>query len=378
MSDPNSASRMRRAMGLFGRITTTAMTAALAAGLVALGAGGIATRASETPPPDAAPLPVVAAAPLVLAEGYAVERSFIGQIEPGRRLEVAFETGGTLEEIFPDEGQHVEQGSVLARLDTRALDAERRANLAARDALAAQLDLAMRTAERIEGLGASGFASDQRLDEVQLFVTELQARMIEIEAVIDAIDINLDKAVLRAPFSGEISARRADPGQTVAAGSGIMTLLEDGTPELHVGLPATLAATIDLETTFTAEVLGQHLAATLEQVRPDLDPVTRTQTLIFQLHGAPELPVGQTGRIALRQSVPDPGSWVPLTALRAGPNDTWTILTVENGTVASTGVEVLHASDADAFVRGAFSADTFLVAEGGHRLVPGEIVTLAE
>lgn len=379
MSDPIPASRTRRTLALFGRVLTTSMTGLLAIGAVSLATGAIATRAAERPAPEPAPLPQVASIPIAVAQSLSTTRSFVGQIEAARQINVAFETGGTLDAVLVSDGDAVQAGQVIARLDTRAIEAERRASLAARDALTARLELAMRTASRAEGLSESGFASDQRLDEARLLVVELRARLAEIDAGIEAIDVALDKSVLRAPFSGEIGTRSADPGQTMSAGMAVVTLLEDSAPELHVGLPPALAASLTPGDSVMAEVSGTEVAATLHQLRPDLDPVTRTQTAIFRIHAESEaLPFGQTGRITLSETVPETGSWLPLSALRAGLDGTWTVLTVLDGQVETVAVEVLHGSGDAVFVRGGFQPRAELVTEGAHRLVPGQAVAHAE
>ena len=379
MSDPRPASRTRRGITIGARILTTSFTGLLAVGAISLATGAIATRAAESPAPPPAPLPRIASSPISIEDSLTIARSFVGQIEAARRIDVAFETGGTVSDLLVAEGDTVTEGQVVARLDTRALEAERRASLAARDALAAQLELAMRTAERAAGLSASGFASDQRLDEAQLTVAELEARMAEIGAGIEAIDIALDKSILRAPFPGEVGARVADPGQTVAAGSPVLTLLESSAPELHVGLPPALAAGIEPSTRFEAVIDGQRVAAELHQLRPDLDPATRTQTAIFRLDtGGGALPFGQTARITLEQSIPERGAWVPLAALRAGLDGTWGVLTVRDGQIEAVAVELLHNEDQRVFVRGGFAEDARIVDSGAHRLVPGQVVASAE
>ena len=377
MTEPRYASRTHRAFALGARVLTTTITGLLAVGAVALASGAIATRAAERPAPPPAPLPQVATIPLTLQSSFTVERSFVGQIEPGRQVDMAFETGGTVAEVLVDEGDAVAEGDVIARLDTRTLEAERRASLASRDAVAAQLELALRTAERASGLSASGFASDQRLDEAELAVAELTARMAEIGARIATIEIALDKSVLRAPFSGEIAARTADQGQTVGTGAAVVTLLDTSAPELHVGLPPELATTLAPGDMVDAQSGDLLIEAELRQLRPDLHPITRTQTAIFELNGT-NLPYGQTARVTLRQTVAEQGAWVPMGALRAGSNGTWTVMVVQDRRTEAVAVELLHSDGERAFLRGAFPPDAQLVEDGVHRFVPAQAVALTE
>ena len=360
---------------------STGLTVVLAAGLVIGGAGVIGDRAGSAERPAPAPAPVVRVAPIEPVEGYAVARAFVGQVEPRQEIALGFETGGTLAEVLVDEGDRVAAGQIVARLDTRALAAERAARAAARDALAARLELAEITLARQETLERSGVSATQRLDEARLAAAELRARIAEADATLAGIGIALDKAVLRAPFAGEIGRRAADRGQVLAAGTPVFGLFEHERPRLRVGLPPQVAAGLAPGARYSVEIAGQDHAATLEQLRPDLDPATRTRSAVFVLQTDPAAapPYGQTGRLRLSREVTDPGAWVPLAALGAGPNGSWRVLTVDpDGRTTVTAVELLHAEAGRAFVRGGFAPGARAIAAGAHRVVPGEAVRVAE
>ncbi|MEM6374563.1 MAG: efflux RND transporter periplasmic adaptor subunit [Pseudomonadota bacterium] len=366
-------------------MTSTSITAAIAIGLVVIGSSFIADRAASVGLPDIAPPVSVRTTPMSLEPGYNVTRSFVGQLEAAQEADLAFEAGGTLAEIMVEEGAQVAKGAVLARTDTRALRADREASVAARAALEAQLELAELTKARQERLEQQGFAATQRFDEARLSVMELSARIDQTNAQIARIDVALDKAVLRAPFAGRVGARMADLGQTVGTGAPVLRLLEEARPRLRVGLPADMV--MDLKEGTQAKVLfgAQRFDARLVYLRPDLDPRTRTRSAVFELilqEGQTAPAYGQSGQIELEQTIMDPGAWVPLMALREGVNGSWTVMTV--GTVegesraALEAVELLHSDESRAFVRGSFDAGTSLIATGPHRVVPGQLVEVAE
>lgn len=370
-----------RALPMLRAVLSTFLTAALAAGLVLGGTSLIASRAATRAEPEAAPPITVATQPLVRSEGYTITRGFVGQVEPRQQTALGFETAGALAAVLVDEGNRVARGDVIARLDTRSLMAERAARVAARDALVAQLELAELTTRRQSALEDRGFAATQRLDEARLRAAELRARIAEADATLDGIDIALDKAVMHAPFDGEIGARSADEGKPLGVGSPVVTLLETEAPQMRVGLPPALAAGLSPGMRVVAEIGGDAYDAVLTQIRPDLDPVTRTQGALFTLETdtgqAPTF--GQTGRIRLEQTVAESGAWVPLGALRAGPNGSWTILILAaDNRVAAEAVELLHADGTRAFVRGGFDNGARLIAAGPHRLTPGQKARSAE
>ncbi len=372
----------RRILKTTGTLLSTTMTAAIAVGLVVVGSSLIADRAESVGLPQVAPPVKVDTYALALEAGYTVNRSFIGQVEAAQEADLAFESGGTLDDILVDEGSHVVAGEVLARTDVRALDAERDAALAARAALEAQLELAQLTTKRQEALEQKGFAATQRFDEARLLVMELNARIKETDAQIERVDVALDKAVLRAPFSGRIGERLADLGQTLGGGTPVLTLLEDSAPRLRVGLPADLASDLPVDAQAEAQFGNTTYSARLVHLRPDLDPTTRTRSAVFELvleDGQIPPAFGQSGQIRLEQAVTDAGSWVPLMSLREGVNGSWTILTVDaEDRAALEAVELLHTDEDRAFVRGSFPDGTPLIAAGPHRVVPGQAVRATE
>lgn len=383
MQDGNpTPSLTRRILKILGTVTSTSITAAIAVGLVVTGSSFIADRADSVGLPDIAPPVTVRTQPMAREPGYTVTRSFVGQLEAAQEADLAFEAGGTLAAIFVEEGAYVEAGAVLARTDTRALSADRDATLAARTALEAQLELAKLTTARQERLEQQGFAATQRFDEARLSVMELTARIDQTDAQIARIDVALDKSELRAPFAGRVGARMADLGQTVGSGAPVLRLLEEAAPRLRVGLPADLAVDLAIGAQADAVFGAQAYAATLVYLRPDLDPRTRTRSAVFELvlsEGQTAPAYGQSGQIRLTQTVEDPGAWVPLMALREGVNGSWTVMAVDGENRATLeAVELLHSSASHAFVRGSFSDGAALIAAGPHRVVPGQLVEIAE
>ncbi|MEM1266249.1 MAG: efflux RND transporter periplasmic adaptor subunit [Pseudomonadota bacterium] len=365
-----------------GILAATTATVALAVGMVSGLSGAISARATGIEVPTAAPPVPVSVTPLARVEGFTAIRRFTGQVEARESTTLAFERGGTLAEIRVDEGQEVAGDAVVARLDTRALDAEAVALRAQRTALEAQAELARLTTERQAELETRGFAATQRLDEARLGLAELQARIAETDARLLAIDIELDKSVLRAPFTGRVGTRLVDTGAAVSAGTPLLELLEESAPEVRVGLPPHLAATLALGESLEVDISGRRYTTTLTQLRPDLDPVTRTQTAILTLMEGETPLYGQIATLLLPEEVAAAGAWVPTAALRPGLKGLWTVLVAVDGpdgaVVAQEAVELLYTDEARALVRGTFVDGAQLINGGTHRVTPGQRISTRE
>jgi len=364
-------------------LTTFSVNTALAAAAVMLGVTTIQMRAEEKPQITAAPLIEVAAFRPDYRTGYDVARRFTGRLEPARQTDLAFELTGTIRAIMVDEGDTVGAGDVIARLDTRSLEAERRRQQANRSAAESDLELAELTLDRRRKLQQAGHVSDEVLDQARLALNRLRANLAQIDATIEAIDINLDKSVLRAPFGGRVGARLMDEGATATPGQPVLTVLESARPTVRIGLAPDVVNRLVPAETFTIEIGGQPFKARFTGLRPDLQTRTRTIEALFELETQSALPgFGQLAELTLEERVATPGYWVPAASLKEGPRGLWTLLTLAEPTeegarlVVREAVEVLHMDADRAFVRGTITGDTRIVAEGVHRVVAGQPVRL--
>ncbi|GIT93018.1 RND transporter MFP subunit [Jannaschia pagri] len=354
-------------------VTLIVVAVAVAAGIV--GYGALATRAAAVDEPAVLPPTSVRVASLTVQDTYLVTREVSGQVEAPQQVALALELGGTLAEVAVREGDTLAAGDVVARADIRALTAERARIQAGGDAIRAELDLAQRTNARQTELRSRGFATDQRVDDTSLTVARLEARLAEVEAGLEAIDVSLSKAEVRAPFAGTVGARLMDVGAVAGPGAPIVTLLEAGAQRFRVGLPPDLAANVSLGDEAEISVAGHTISGRLTRLSPDLDPATRSRTALFEVTSSDvTLAAGATGQIAVTQTLAGQGAWVPLSALRPGPGGSWTLLTVEDARVTVEAATVLHLSGDRAYIRGTFADGTDYIPDGGHRVVPGQTV----
>jgi membrane fusion protein (multidrug efflux system) len=202
-------------------VMLTAVAAGLAAG-VALGflgarwwptAGQVAapTTAATAAPAPAKPaetvrVEVASVKPMQLSRGIAA----VGSLRSDESVMLRPEVAGRIQAIEFKEGQPVERGQVLFRLD----DAVARAEL---DQARANLALAQTHYRRAVDLQGRGFVSQQARDE--------SASNLKIQQAATALaQARLDKMVLRAPFSGVVGLRNVSVGDYVGQGQDLVPL----------------------------------------------------------------------------------------------------------------------------------------------------------
>jgi membrane fusion protein, multidrug efflux system len=373
MSAP-TRSILRRLAGL----TSTLAVVALAAGGTVAGVNLIADRAAALPPPPAAPLTPVASLSVRMEPGYTVDRRFTGQIEAVATSDVGFEFGGRLTEVLADEGDHVPAGTVLARTDISTLLPQRAALEAELAALAADAERARLALSRADTLAARGHASEAAQDDARLTLARTEAGMAARRAQIAGIDVQIAKSEVRAPFDARVGARLADPGQAIGAGQPVLRLFDATPARLRVGVPPHLAMTLPPGGEVRVLFSGQEVTGRILQIRPDLDPVTRSRAVIVALPPGLDPAFGETATLVLPETVAERGFWAPLSALKEGARGSWTVMAVEarpdGDAVVPAAVEVIHAADARVFLRGALPPGNRIVGEAASRVAPGQMV----
>ncbi|WP_425093932.1 efflux RND transporter periplasmic adaptor subunit [Tropicimonas sp. S265A] len=365
-------SALRRSLILTG----TGMTLALAVGLVVVGSGLIAARAADTSVMSEQAPAAVALAPLELTSSYQIEARFTGPIEPARSTELGFEPGGTLADILVDEGDSVDEGQTLARLDIRALQAERASQEATLKAAVARRDIAKLTADRQGELAARDFASSQRADEARFQLAVTEADIARAVAALEAIDISIAKSELTAPYAGVITDRHVDQGARLAPSQAILGL-QDRVSVLRVGLPEDLSDRLRPGNQVDVALSSGTVTGRVARVRPDLDPATRTRSVLIALPEDVAPVTGTLAALTLTRTVQNDGAWVPMSALSEGIDGLWTIFVLPDGTdvIQRAAVTLEHIAGDRVYVAGALPGNAQVVTVGTHRLSPGQHVS---
>jgi HlyD family secretion protein len=191
-----------------------------------------------------------------------------GRLE-ATEVQIASKTPGRLAEVLVDEGDKVSKGQLLARMDTRTLEAQRNQAeaevLRARENLnAAQANVQLRQSElllaqqelgRSQSLFKHGYVSAQIIDQLQsrigtgnAAVTAARAQVSAVSATIGAaqaqeaqLTSEIDDSLLRAPIDGVIQLRMAEPGEVLGAGGRVLLLIDPNDQYMNLYLSAAVS-----------------------------------------------------------------------------------------------------------------------------------------
>ena len=354
-----------------------------------------------------------------------------------RKADLGFEQPGKLTYVLVDAGDCVEAGEPLAELDVQQLKVYRDELLAKQKQAQSLLDelisgprketigaaratitkiesrinLQQQVHKRRERLVSQNAVSQEEFEES---TAELKASQAELEqaqhelleltngtrpekldvqrAVLNQIalqiknvDVQLDKSVLRAPFSGTIAKRLVDEGNVLPTGTPIFQLLETQVLEAWIGIPPEFASALTVGDKFMVLVEGTHFPAVLSRVLPVVDRSTHTQTVILDITprtSTDNIADGQIARLDLETTIDELGIWIPTTALEKSSRGLWTCYVLKENRendgnswqIDRRYVELLHSDGERAFVRGTIDPGELIVNEATHRNVPGQFV----
>jgi multidrug efflux system membrane fusion protein len=279
---------------------------------------------------------------------------------------LSFKIGGIVAAIGVDEGDRARRGTVLARLDTREIDA-----LVAK--ARAALDKALRDSARVARLYTDSVATLAQWQDASTGVAVARADLA-------AAQVNQEYAVITAPDDGAILKRWVTPGALVSIGAPVLTLGGAGRGIVfRAGLADRDAVRVRVGDSATVRFdayPGQVWRGRVSQRSAAADPRSGTYAVEVTLQDAGALPDGLVGVLTLQPRDVVTGRVVPLAALLEGDGDQAAVYSVASDRAVRHAVRVGPFVGADrVVVLGLDTVDAVVVA-GAPYLTPGAPVRI--
>jgi RND family efflux transporter MFP subunit len=238
---------------------------------------------------------------------------------------------GRIQQVLVSAGESVRAGQTLVVLDDAALRASAdQAQAAVRAAqgqqVAAQTDanLAASTLERYRQLQAEKSVSPQEMDEVARRAETATARLDAMRAQTEAARSQASGAAtmlgysrLRAPFSGVVTARMADPGSMAAPGVPLLQVDQAGALQLQTTVDESAISAIHKGMKVQVTIDGAAstaLSGTIVEINAAADPASHSFLVKIDLPSSSQLRAGTYGTAefanGLRQAILIPRSSV--------------------------------------------------------------------
>jgi RND family efflux transporter MFP subunit len=191
------------------------------------------------------------------------------------------QTSGYLKKWYFDIGAKVKAGEVLAEIDTPEVDQELAQAQAQLKVAQAALNLAEVTYRRSQDLFKRNVIAVEDYDTAADTYRENQAMVMADQANINQLEALEAFKIVRAPFTGIVTARNTDIGDYIAAGSGSQLFRMQQTSPLRVYLnvPQSFAQMVKIGTEGVLtldEFPGRKFLGHVTNTAKAIDPISRT------------------------------------------------------------------------------------------------------
>lgn len=282
-------------------------------------------------------------APIVLSEQDVAEARIAdvttgvlltGTLDPAERAAITAQVAGTLGPFTVDRGSRVRRGQRLTTIQAAGVRSQAtgaRANVAAAEA---QLAMARTQRDGQQRLLEAGAISRVQYESTLAAYAAAEAQVAAARAQAAAADEAASRTVVTAPLTGIVSERPAEPGEAVASGDPILTIVNTATLELAGRIPVDEAGAVRVgqPVTFTLDAFpGREFTGSVARKDPAADPSTRQVGIYVRLpNPSGEITAGQFARGQVRGDRIEGAVTIPLTAVMGSGTNT-TVFVIGNG-----------------------------------------------
>jgi len=253
--------------------------------LAACGGGAQADATPAVTTVNVSPDNITVVATTTITSGPAIS----GTLVADRTASIRAEVSGAVIAVLLDPGAAVTKGTALVRIDDAVV---RDAFLSAKSGLTqAELahDIAVREQERAEKLFGAGAIAQNAVEMARRGALGAQAALDDAKARLASAQKNLDNTVVKAPYDGIVSERQVNPGDIVAPGAPLVTIVDPSTMRLEGAVPADQLGAIRLGAPVRFTVTGypgREFTGTISNIYPSADPGTRQVRLYARIPNA--------------------------------------------------------------------------------------------
>jgi multidrug efflux system membrane fusion protein len=332
------------------------------------------------------PVPVIAT-PAKLAD-VPVYLDGVGTAKALNTVTVRSQVDGKLIKISFTEGQDVDKGYVLAKIDPVTYQAAYDQTVAKKAQDEAQLANARLDLERYTRLAATNAVNKQQLDTQKAMVAQLEAQLKLDQAAIDNARAILSYTDVIAPITGRTGIRLIDEGNIVKAAdaSGIVILTQLRPISIFFNLPQQHLPELNkgfAEAPLAVDAIGPDGKSALDRgkvvvIDNQVDQTTGTVKLKAEFPN-PNLQLwpGQFVNVRVLMDTRRQVVVVPTAAIQRGPNGTLVYVLRDDSTVTVRPVKLSQQDEIQSVVDAGLQAGERVVTTGFARLTEGTAVTVS-
>jgi HlyD family secretion protein len=154
-----------------------------------------------------------------------------GIVKPIDRIEIKSKASGQIEELPVVEGDFVQRGDLISRLDQKDERAEVAQTQADLDIAKAELKQAQSMFDRRNQLFQDNLISEEEQDQIELSLAVAKGKLVQATTALERAKERLNESIVRAPINGVILQKYVEKGQIIASG---VSNVGGGTPIVDI------------------------------------------------------------------------------------------------------------------------------------------------
>ena len=210
-----------------------------------------------------------------------------GTLKASQMAMVKARVAGELMDLVVREGDKVQAGQVIARIDPTEFQARERQAKQQADAAMAQVDIAQKQFDNNQALVAQGFISQTALQNSTATLNGAKATHMAAMAALDVTRKALEDTTIRSPISGQIAQRLAQPGERVALDGRVVEVVNLAQLELEAALPAADASLVrpGMKAQMKIEGMDDPVTAKVLRISPTAQAASRSVLVYLGIEG---------------------------------------------------------------------------------------------
>jgi len=203
-----------------------------------------------------------------------------GTVIPFESIELYPEIEGRLKKIYFNEGEQVQKGAPLFTIDSDILEAEKKQ-------VEVNLEYELKNQARKKKLYESQAGTFEAYEEAQSNVNALNAQL-------ELLNVRINKATVKAPFSGKIGIRNVSEGAYVSTTTMVATLSQINPVKIDFSVPQRYASKVKIGQSVEIDIARTDtiLSATIYATEPVINESTRLLHIRAQRNAHPKLSSG--------------------------------------------------------------------------------------
>ena len=218
-----------------------------------------------------------------------------GSLQAQKQADLRSEVSAIVMQVLKDDGDTVEKGDLLVRLDDTAFRQSLNSAQEAERVAQQSFDQAERQLSRLKTLSSTGAVSIQAEEDAELRRSTAQSELAGARTRVVQESQQLARTEVRAPFAGIVGGREVSSGDTAQVGMALLKVIDPTSIRFEGFIPSDQIRLIDIGQIVNFRVNGQsdqEFEGRIERINPMADPSTRQVGVQMAITGKYDLTVG--------------------------------------------------------------------------------------